>query len=222
MRVILKTLLGATLKPWLEHYYLKSSRTSHFKGIVMQVTPGVFHPGLFFSSRFLAQYLEQIPLAGRHFLDVGCGAGLLPLVAAKHGAIVEAIDINSAAVAATKNNAVDNGLSVRVIESDLFDALPTRAFDIITVNPPFYPKNPSNAADHAWYCGDDFQYFIRLFGSLGDYIHTQTEILMVLSSDCDLERIASIATDNGYQMNVIAEKDFWIETDIIYRIECAC
>jgi ribosomal protein L11 methyltransferase len=58
------------------------------------------------------QWLAQHPGATR-VLDYGCGSGILAIGAAKLGAgSVIAVDIDDAAVAATRKNASDNAVSV--------------------------------------------------------------------------------------------------------------
>jgi release factor glutamine methyltransferase len=85
------------------------------------------------------------------------------------------------------------GLNVRIIESDLFDKLPQQAVDFVVINPPYYPKNPLNDSERAWYCGAEFEYFEKLFSQLNNHIQSSTIVLMSLSEDCDIQKISKIA-----------------------------
>ncbi len=53
--------------------------------------------------------LEELRVA-----DVGCGSGILALAAAARGAVVQAVDIDPAAVAVTSENAARNGITLEV------------------------------------------------------------------------------------------------------------
>ncbi len=71
-------------------------------------------------------------------LDMGCGSGLLAILAASHATHVVASDFNPAAAAFTSFNAALNGLTnVEAVQGDLFAAVRGRRFDAIISNPPF-------------------------------------------------------------------------------------
>jgi ribosomal protein L11 methyltransferase len=88
---------------------------------VIELEPGrAFGTGLHETTRLVATLLAERAalLAGTDVLDVGCGSGVLALVALALGArAVRAVDVDSDAVAVTRENAARNGLSSRV-ESD--------------------------------------------------------------------------------------------------------
>ncbi len=69
--------------------------------------------------------------------DVGCGAGLLALVARRAGARVFASDVDGALVAQARDNAALNGLAIEGATGDLLSAAPADArFDTIVFNAP--------------------------------------------------------------------------------------
>jgi release factor glutamine methyltransferase len=81
-------------------------------------------------------------LAGRDapsVLDVGTGSGAIALsVALEHpGARVTASDVSADALAVAASNAAAAGLDVELLQSDLFQALERRAFDLVVSNPPY-------------------------------------------------------------------------------------
>lgn len=87
--------------------------------------------------------LEHLPdVAGRRVLDMGCGYGLIGLLAAFNGAgQVDLVDVNLLAVASARENARQLGVAnVEVKPSDLFSALAfdDRSYDLIVSNPPFH------------------------------------------------------------------------------------
>ncbi|MBI4815932.1 MAG: methyltransferase domain-containing protein [Deltaproteobacteria bacterium] len=71
------------------------------------------------STKALLEVLLAVPdLSGRRILDLGCGLGVLGLVAAARGADVVLGDIRPEAVASVKASAVRNRLDVKVVELD--------------------------------------------------------------------------------------------------------
>jgi predicted nicotinamide N-methyase len=58
----------------------------------------------------LARYLDrEVSLRGKHVLELGCGLGLLGVVAARHGARVLCTDYEADALAFARYNALQNG-----------------------------------------------------------------------------------------------------------------
>jgi len=99
---------------------------------------GVFsRSGVDFGSALLIESM-QIPEASK-VLDVGCGYGPIGITAAKvHPAnAVDMIDINERAVELAKRNAEMNGVrNVHIWQSDLYEKVETRDYDVILSNPP--------------------------------------------------------------------------------------
>ena len=81
--------------------------------------------------------VAALAAAPSHVWDVGCGAGLLSLVAARAGARVLASDLDAALVAQTRDNATINGLALTAATGDLLAAAPSNErFDAIVFNAP--------------------------------------------------------------------------------------
>jgi release factor glutamine methyltransferase len=154
----------------------------------------------------MLQYLSNIDVAGKTFLDVGTGSGAIAIVAAKRGAIVTAIDLSKLAVDNAILNAKRNNVDIQTFHSDLFSNLSPATFDFIFINPPYYPRTPGSDAELAWYCGEDFQYYQKLFSTLGNFMHANTNVVMVLSKGCDLSQIFKIAADHQFKLEVLLEK----------------
>jgi 16S rRNA (guanine1207-N2)-methyltransferase len=75
---------------------------------------------------------------GAKMLDLGCGWGLIGIVAAKvFGADITFCDINGLALSNAEKNAEQNGVSGDFIKSDGFENI-SGFFDIITLNPPIH------------------------------------------------------------------------------------
>src|ERR1700722_1664784 len=218
MEKAIKYMAERLYRPFLLRY-LSVSRTYVYKGIRVEVPPGVFHPGFFFSTKLLLQYLASQPLRGKSFLEPGAGSGLISLYAAGRGARVTATDISPFAVECLKVNRRLNGADLEILHSDLFDGIDRRPFDIIAVNPPYYRKDPATDAERAWYCGENGEYFTAFFSGLRHYTHSQSDVWMILCDGCDLEMIEGLAGRYGWRMHCRLTKRNWVEKNFIFRIE---
>jgi release factor glutamine methyltransferase len=218
LKTAFKHIIAHTYKPLLVKY-LSKTRVYRYQDIRLDIPPEVFHPGFFFSTQLLLQYVTRLPLAKKKFLEPGCGSGLISIVAAKQAAIVTATDINPVAVDALKKNSRQNKVKLEIILSDLFANIPIQPFDIIAINPPYYKKQPVTAKDYAWFCGEKGEYFSALFGSLQQYIHPGSEILMVLFEGCDMEMINDFDEKNGNALNFLYITENMIKKNFFLKIE---
>ncbi|MGQ9725346.1 MAG: 50S ribosomal protein L11 methyltransferase [Tepidimonas sp.] len=83
---------------------------------VIRLDPGLaFGTGTHPTTRMCLRWIATHAVAGRRVLDYGCGSGILAIAAAKHGAApVDAVDIDPAAVEATRLNAAANAVALNV------------------------------------------------------------------------------------------------------------
>jgi ribosomal protein L11 methyltransferase len=86
----------------------------------VEIDPGqAFGTGAHATTRLCLELMLEQPVLRGSFVDVGCGSGVLAIVAAKLGFDpVIALDYDRAAVAATEENARRNGI---VLQARLFD-----------------------------------------------------------------------------------------------------
>ncbi|MFM8253031.1 MAG: class I SAM-dependent methyltransferase [Planctomycetota bacterium] len=102
--------------------------------------PGVFgHREIDTGARALIESLEVQP--GERVVDIGCGVGVLSLVAAGRAAAVDvlALDSNPRAVECTKWNAAANQLPPIRVELDAnVSAVTPGGHDVVLANPPYY------------------------------------------------------------------------------------
>jgi release factor glutamine methyltransferase len=217
LKSALKHIVARTYKPLLVKYLSKTRVYTH-ENIRLEIAPQVFHPGFFFSTRLLLNYLKGLPLKNKNFLELGCGSGLISLYAQKKGANVTATDINPTAVEYLRKNSARNNASITIILSDLFQDIPVQTFDIIAINPPYYKKNPVSAQDYAWCCGENGEYFEALFKQLNKYLHPGSGIFMVLFDGCDMGMIETLATQNGFGLDCMLTRKNLLEKNFIYKI----
>jgi release factor glutamine methyltransferase len=218
MKTAIKNIVAFTYKPFLEKY-LSKKRKFTLGNIKLEIPPEVFHPGFFTSTQFLLQSVKKLSVRGKTFLELGAGNGLISIYAAKQDAKVTATDINPVAVEYLRINSSQNKTLINVILSDLFESISPQAFDIIAINPPYYKKDPQTLIDHAWYCGENGEFFFDLFNQLPAYIHRKSEVIMVLCEGCDMKMIEGAARQNGFKLNCVETKQGLIEKNFIYKIE---
>ncbi|MCE3273578.1 MAG: ribosomal protein methyltransferase [Ramlibacter sp.] len=82
---------------------------------VIRLDPGLaFGTGTHPTTRMCLRWIARRPPARQRVLDYGCGSGILAIGAAKFGAaVVDAVDIDPAAVQSTEANAQANHVQVR-------------------------------------------------------------------------------------------------------------
>ncbi len=216
MRTVIRHIVARTYRPLLVKW-LSKTRVHRQEGLRLEIPPEVFHPGFFFSTQLLLGQLKTLRLENRSFLELGAGSGLLSLFAEAKHARVTATDINPVAVEWLHRNARNNKAMIRIIESDLFDAIPPEKFDLVVINPPYYKKKPQDPAEYAWYCGEKGEYFFKLFRQLPEFVHKESLVLMVLCEGCDLAMIHSAARENGWDRELLRERTNLIEKNFIYR-----
>lgn len=74
---------------------------------------------------------------GEKVLDIGCGIGILGIVAATLGASVILSDVNERAVALTRKNIKENKIaSAFAVQGNLYESITDSDFDAILLNPP--------------------------------------------------------------------------------------
>ncbi len=105
----------------------------------LETAPGLFSPRS--ADRGTLAMLSRVDLApGMKVLDLGCGCGLVGVLAAKvcgEGNVVM-LDVDPLAVEIARRNAARNGVGgVKCVLSDGFRALEDTGFDLILSNPPY-------------------------------------------------------------------------------------
>jgi len=198
--------------------YSSKERSYNFDGMIIKIFPGVFHPGFFFSTKFLISHLKNYELKNKNILELGAGSGMISVFCAKNFAEVTASDISKTAVENIIANAKLNNCNITAIHSDLFDSIPNQNFDFIIINPPYFPKDASTESELAWFCGGDFQYFEKLFKQLPDYLIPETIVLMVLSENCSIKTIEAIAKKNNIEIKLKDRRKFFGEENFIFQL----
>ena len=218
MRNFIKKITHPFLKFGLNWYYSKP-RKYRYDDSFVTVHPNVFPPHLTISTKVLLDFIKPKDVKGKSFLELGCGSGIISVYAAKKGAVVTATDINTTALGFLEESASENKVKLTILHSDLFEKLNTQSFDYIVVNPPYYPKEPKNTKEKAWFCGENFEYFEKLFSQLPAFLPDENQTYMILSEDCELEKIKAIALKNEIAFELVIEKSVYAEKNFIFQLQ---
>ncbi len=101
-------------------------------------------PGIFSYDRIdegTKLLLEKVDIfQGSNVLDVGCGYGIIGLLASRMGAThVDLVDIDLCSIVSARENIVLNDIrNAQAIPSDLLSEVSGRRYNIIVTNPPFH------------------------------------------------------------------------------------
>ena len=205
------------------HFILRRQRraTTRVAGFDLVIPPTVFHPKIFLTSAFFAQYLQSLDLRGRSVIEIGTGSGILSLSAAKAGASsVLAVDINPAAVAAANDNAKRNGLhQVKALQSNLFSSVPEDdEFDIVISSPPSFSGEPRDATDRAWHAGPGYRDILPLFDQAAQRLRPGGKMYLLLSSDTNIKFMEQLIASAGFISNRIKTRSIWVEAFHLYEL----
>jgi release factor glutamine methyltransferase len=171
--------------------------------------PGVFRP--ISDTWLLADALDREVLSpGARVLDLCSGSGALALRAARR-AEVTAVDVSRRAVATIRVNALLNGVRVRAMRGDLFDAVPGERFDAIVSNPPYVPAPsddlPARGPARAWDAGRDGRALLdRICAQAPERLLPGGVLLLVHSSLLGYERTAELLAAGGLEVAIAARE----------------
>lgn len=184
-----------------------------FEGREFVIYPHVFSPLIFKDAVF---YLRNFQVqAGQSFLEMGCGAGLMAVLAALNGAAkVAAVDLNPYAVANTRENAALHGVAdlVQVYEGSVFDPIPAgEKFDRIFWNLPHAlgDKQENLDLDDRNVHDPGYTVIADYFKHGRDYLTPNGKLLVGFSSSVgDVAQLDLLTTTYGWQRSLVCQKSF--------------
>jgi release factor glutamine methyltransferase len=163
----------------------------------------------------LAKAVHAAVRPGERFLEVGCGSGLVSLVAARAGARVSACDLNPHAVRAARHNAKSNGLKLDAVESDLLSEV-AGPFDVVAFNPPYLPTGPDEVLpgplNLAFDGGPDGNATVLRFAAQVAGLSPPPRLVLVVhSSLADPGPLEAALGAQGYRCEVVADEAHFFE-----------
>ena len=222
---LLQRVIGGVVHFFTYHLFLKRKNVAEAfaSGFRFIVPPTVFHPGLFRTGEYFADFIASLDLGGLRVADIGTGSGILALAAARAGAAsVTALDINPNAARAANDNAHINGLRDRVhgVCSNLMSALATRPlFDVIVSNPPYFPGEPRDLADRAWHSGPSHRDIQGLFVQARQRLAPGGRMYAAALARADLVFVQALMERAGFRARVADRRSIVIDTFVIYELD---
>ena len=85
----------------------------------------------------------------QRLIDIGTGTGILAICAAQYYPAAEVIgtDISEGALEVARENAAEHQVAIRWIESDVWDQVPSKRYDVILSNPPYISEDEQSVMD---------------------------------------------------------------------------
>ena len=217
MRNLIKKIATPVLRK-IHNWYFSKPRKYYYKDSFVWVHPNVFPPHYTISTKIFLNFINDLYVENKTFLELGCGSGIISIHAAKKGAFVTASDINKDALNQLKINSKLNNVTISIVYSNLFENLNDLFFDYIVINPPYYPKKPVNEKEKAWFCGENYEYFYFLFQQLQAQLVNKSKCYMILSEDCHIEKIQKIASEFHINFLLTLSMKKSLEKNYIYLL----
>lgn len=162
--------------------------------------------------------------AGTSLLEVGAGAGVAALAAARRGARVVATDLNLEALRRLRAVAHAEHLVLRVVRTDLAEGL--GRFDRVLSNPPYLPTRPEDRDPDRWTNlaldggPDGCRVLGRLLACLPDHLVSGGHAYVVGSSLQEGPGLAALEAEwqrRGGTQEVVAERLLEGERLVVWR-----
>ncbi|MDI9569230.1 MAG: 50S ribosomal protein L11 methyltransferase [Pseudomonadota bacterium] len=160
------------------------------------------------SSVALARLIDVRP--GETVLDLGCGAGILAIAAARLGARrVVAVDVDPEALRATRENARRHGVTDRVVTREgswLEAAAGEGPFAVIMATPPQTPgPRPFGPRYGGW---DGADHLVHIAGAARDHLERRRGRLWMLAlSLANPERLRRALEENYRDIRIVHKTD---------------
>jgi methylase of polypeptide subunit release factors len=186
-----------------------SKYTIDIAGKRFLVYPGVFSPKYFSDTCFFASNLSCRKY--EQFLEIGCGTGIISVIAALQGARVTATDINKLALQNTKDNAEIHNVAhrIKLKLGDLYAPLKASdRFDTIFWNVPFiYTKRRKLSDLERAVFNPQYESIKRFVSGGNNYLTENGKILIGFSRTIGrLHLLKDIATKSNMSFKEINQK----------------
>jgi release factor glutamine methyltransferase len=142
-------------------------------------------------------------------LEIGCGSGVVSVHCAAEGCDVTAGDINPKAVDLARKNLEANGLSAKVVETDVYSGV-DGMFDTIVFNLPYLPVEENGLLAKAWSGGPNGMGPLpKLLEGAPGHLNEGGRIVVVVSSLMDQDALGRLL--EGHEVRILGEMSLFFE-----------
>ncbi len=180
-------------------------------GLVVDVPAGVYHPLPDSSSEFFIRNIKAMnPNQIAKTLEIGAGCGIISLfIAANWTSRTVATDISPIAVEATIANARLNDLAVTAFQSDLFEKIDEKDFDLIIFNTPMIDKSPENEIEQFSLCDPHGQITGSYLRQASQHVSKDGLIIFSICNNSAYEVLDSVDLEYSIVGFELAFSGFW-------------
>ncbi len=209
--------VGSDREEFLKRMLKTEPCTTTFLGYEIIVLPQVFLPST--PSELIAKFMRV--KKGTRVIDIGTGTGALALIAGLKGGVGYATDINLEAVKNARLNLDKYGISgIQTIESDLFSAVPSETFDLITFNRPFWDSYDDKIMEHVVEFGfsdPTGKVLPKFLDQSREYLENKGRILISAAEWEPLSQVEKMFQQFGYMHRMLGKLSSRRDERRIYR-----
>lgn len=184
--------------------HARSTVDVEYLGLQLRVPEGVFAPTP--TSDLLGNLVTDHATRGLRVLDMGCGAGANAILAAMTGATVLGVDVNPAAVDASRANAARNDVADRTefVVSDLFEAV-DGTFDLVVIDPPFRWFSPRTMLERA-FTDENYATLTAFVRDVPGRLRPSGAVLLFFGTSGDVDYLDELISANSLVSDTVAER----------------
>jgi release factor glutamine methyltransferase len=166
------------------------------------------------TSDLLGNLVTDHAAPGLRVLDMGCGAGANAVLAARTGASVLGVDVNPAAVEASRVNAARNGVADRTdfAVSDLFEAV-EGDFDLVVIDPPFRWFSPRTMLERA-FTDENYATLTAFLHDVPIRLRPGGAVLLFFGTSGDVEYLDERISANGLLSATVAQRTITVRGEL--------
>lgn len=175
----------------------RSAATFAIDGLTIEAPGGVYHPTPESSSMLFIRNIQALVLPPRpRTLEIGTGCGAIALfVAHRFGGLVTATDISERTLTVASANASRNGLALRLTQSDLFQSVESRDFDLVVFNTPLIDKAPEDDLERESLCDPGGRVLRRYLDGVAHMLAPQGQALFGLCCNTAYQQLDDVDLD---------------------------
>jgi methylase of polypeptide subunit release factors len=174
------------------------------------VKEGVFSPEIFNGHQTFTPKLAELNLKNKSMLEIGAGSGITGLYLMKNNKLskLTLADINPNAVSNCKLNVNKFKLTgkVDVIQSDVYDQIPKKYYDIVYWNHPWLPEEENyeykDELDKGLF-DPDYKYLTKYVKGLNVYLSKKGRAFLGFGDFGDVTILTKIAKESNFSVKEI-------------------